>query len=315
MLGSKLAGARVMSLRISSSRSPTASWWAILTNLAKLQKVILNFLPFQWVNSSNMRTTRLEIFCILALMLAASVLFAGNPAVDALKSELQVRYGYRPRSWHGWADAEDDRPIVNVFETACKETGIDPAYAYTIAVGEGLIEWLNESKEGGVYNLNQTVDGWKHLGLDYFCWDIARLRANNLIKGTLIEGTHYVCRDWRNEQGSAIRYPEFTNLTNAVNAFVATLRLYDGLLEQHRKELGIPELSEDRKAYWRYAYFIDGERDAKADLAATRGDFSLTRRTLIKEKSLVRVGTWRLVQRFSLFNGNNPNASPSVPAI
>ncbi len=233
----------------------------------------------------------------LVMMSLASLVFSiwcnGN-TFEKTRAELKKKYGVEPKRWQGWIDSDSERPVALPFEEFGKQKKIAPTYLYTLAAGEGLILWLQKHPK-----LIGKIDGYNFLGADQFCSDVARLKAGGFLRSGYREGANYTCLTTENEQGKTVKYGVFESYRDAIEAFSALVVHRRSLFLKHAKEFGYEKPTEDQTAFWTYAYFVDGEGDAKKHLRETGLDFFKSKRTKVRDLAILRVSSWRYVQAYS----------------
>ncbi len=243
-----------------------------------------------------------NVNCWLILLTCVVVPHArGADEFEKARSELKQKYGVEPKRWQGWADEETERPLVTLFEKHAIKTGLSASMLYTFAIGEGLYQWIDLHTKNGKTDFSGDVDGFLYLGTDFFCTDVTRLIAEGVLRKDFKQGTDYTCAERVNEQGKKVPYGVFKGLDRAVESFAASVALRKKLFERDAKSLKLGAADGDQECFWIYAYYVDGEGDAKAHLEKTGLDFQKSKRTDIKERSLLRVSSWRYVQKFSIF--------------
>jgi hypothetical protein len=195
-------------------------------------------------------------------------------------------------------------------EDAAKFTGLTPSFLYTIAIGEGLGLWIKDKYDPVTphkVRIQDSINGFDHLGVDHFYADFARTKKYLPIDYNA--GDEFSLSVNMNEQLNTVQSAEFKDLKSGVQALAATLALRKTTFLNHCntlnyiKNLGKP--TTDQLHFWIYVYF-QGEGRARKYLTSNAGyNFSampLSNMTQIRKLALERVAAWKYVQSKKLFS-------------
>jgi hypothetical protein len=104
------------------------------------------------------------------------------------------------------------------------DLGIDPAYLYVMAIGEGLSGHMTNNKGFTGYQLQtNTVSGFGALGTDTFGSAAARLQRRGFIPKDFSEGEDYFVSYQTNEKGESVKSADFPDLTRGLTALAGML--------------------------------------------------------------------------------------------
>jgi hypothetical protein len=226
--------------------------------------------------------------------------------IEKLKKEFDVDKVYK---WHGYVNDSREKNVVKIVENAAKFTSLTPSYLCTIAVGEGLGLWIEDSYAASSphnVRVNDSIDGFDYLGVDHFAADFNRTKK--YLPKDYNLGDEYNTVSRINEHGNTVQSASFKNLQAGLQALAATIALRKQLFLTHSKELGYIKdygnPTKEQEAFWTYVYF-QGEGRAKAYLKDNKGYNYLKAppglMNQIRTLALERVAAWKFLQSKKIF--------------
>lgn len=226
--------------------------------------------------------------------------------IEKLKKEFDVDKVYK---WHGYVNDSREKNVVKIIEDVAKFSSFAPSFLCTIAVGEGLGLWINDSyavNNPHKVRVNDSIDGFDYLGVDHFAADFNRTKK--YLPKDYNLGDEYNVSSRINEHGNTVQSATFKNLKSGIQALAATISHRKRLFLSHCKEFGYIEKfknpTQEQLAFWIYVYF-QGEGRAKTYLKSNGGyDYfkaSPGMMNQIRSLALERVAAWKFMQSKKIF--------------
>jgi hypothetical protein len=249
---------------------------------------------------------------------------AVTPAQEAAAQAVdQKRFGVRPKHWLGFLVPPTGEPVATAVKAAVAATGnrLDPAWLYTVAIGEGLPLYLTEQKLGH----KPELDGFEYLGTDTFSTRAADLKKKGFLPESFTKGKDYTPTTDTNELGQTVHSATYKTLAGGLTALGSLLLDSQANVEEDAKKIWGPntKLTPDELRFWTYLDFNVGSgarRKFMENHPATWGDHrSGPERTDQREgkyNSIARVATARWLEDLGVFGGAPspaPGRSPGVP--
>ena len=249
----------------------------------------------------------------------------GHLTADELQTrvtKLQDTWGVRPLRWQGWVD---DPSEVNTARTVLEATGgqtaIRPSFLYTIAIGEGLLYYLDASNRFTHVDTSQPISGFGELGTDTFATAAEGLKRSGLLPAWFQEGRDYTLDTQTNEKGEAVRSANFPDLKRgliALRAMLADSRQH--FLNDAKTVLGptkAAHLTQDQVDYFTYVYFNAGAGFGKRHLQS-QGLAAVKKwegaappdNRIARFNALQRLSTQQLMDSLQLFPAKSPLPAP-----
>jgi hypothetical protein len=249
----------------------------------------------------------------------------GHLSADELQArvtKLQDTWGVRPLRWQGWVD---DPSEVNTARTVLEATGgqtaIRPSFLYTIAIGEGLLYYLDDNNHFTHVDTTQPVSGFGMLGTDTFASAADGLKRSGLLPAWFQEGRDYTVDTQTNEKGEAVRSANFPDLKRgliALRAMLADSRQH--FLNDAKTVLGptkAAHLTQDQVDYFTYVYFNAGAGFGKRHLQS-QGLAAVKKwegtpppdNRIARFNALQRLSTQQLMDSLQLFPAKSPLPAP-----
>ncbi|MEO1173092.1 MAG: hypothetical protein AAFX94_13740, partial [Myxococcota bacterium] len=172
-------------------------------------------------------------------------------------------FGHRPLRYIGYLDNLREKPIVDTLLAAAERTDEDPAFLYTVGMGEGLVLELDDWTDSisGV-DVPEEIDGFGALGIDFFGTEVEELRTRGWLPDAFQEGTHYRLREAVNEKdeevmsASILASPD--GASSLYNAFVALAAVIRSREAQARAVLGRDFVNDTERNFATYYTFNAG---------------------------------------------------------
>ncbi len=256
---------------------------------------------------------------------AERVVWAGGKvAPDELQqrlSSLTDTWGLRPLKWQGWVnDASEVNTARAVLDATAGQTAIRPSYLYTIAIGEGLLYYLDQNNRFTSVDTTQPVNGFQSLGTDTFATAAPDLKRRGLLPAWFTQGRDYTVETNTNELNQAVSSANYPDLQRGLIALRAMLADSRGRFLADAKTILGPDkaakLTQDQIDYFTYVYFNAGPGFGKKHLLASGlGAVSKWKgppppgNTIARYNALQRLSTLKLIDGLQLF----PSKSPGVP--
>jgi hypothetical protein len=195
---------------------------------------------------------------------------AQRAAIDAL---IQGRWGVRPHRWLAYVAGPKNTGLAQSLVVASQpKHGINPAFLYTVAIGEGFGSYLDLGAFGEFdqRDLGREVNGYAYLGTDTFSQRVAGLKKRGFLRADFDFGRDFQPFDVENELGQTVQSATFTNADLGLEAlgamladmrarFVADVRALNG-------DAAARSLTDDQLAYFTYLYFNAGPGFGKKEL-------------------------------------------------
>ena len=245
---------------------------------------------------------------------------AVTPAQEAaVQATLQKQFGVRPKHWLGFLVPPTGPPIAAAVKAAVAATGnrLDPAWLYTIAIGEGLPLYFSDQKAGE----KPPLDGFEYLGTDTFSGRAAALKKEGFLPASFAEGKDYVPVEHVNELGQTVKSAEFKTLAGGLTALGSLLLDSQSRVEKDAAQVWGPKtkLTPDELRFWTYFDFNVGSTACKkfmeehpASWADHRTGPERTDQREGKYNSIARVATARWLDDLGVFGGAPKTTAPAV---
>jgi hypothetical protein len=242
---------------------------------------------------------------------------------DTLTSKLTDTWGIRPLKWNRWID---DPSEVNTAKAVLQATGgqtaIRPAYLFTIAMGEGLMFYLDPANDFHHVDTSQGIDGFQELGVDTFATQAADLKRKGLVPAWFTEGRDYTVTTNTNEKGQTVSSAAFPNLESGLVALRAMLADCQNRFRADVKaQLGptaAQHLTQDQVDYYTYVYFNAGPGFGAKQLksqglaAASKWTQAAPSGNLVaRYNALQRLSTLKLIEATQAFPAVSPLKAPT----
>ncbi|MEO1174601.1 MAG: hypothetical protein AAFX94_21500, partial [Myxococcota bacterium] len=216
-------------------------------------------------------------------------------------------FGHEPFRYIGYVDNLREKPIVDDLLRAANGE-VDPAFLYTVALGEGLVLQLNGWTSGlAGLEIPESIDGFGVLGIDFFGAEVDELRSQGFLPEAFQEGTHYITRLAVNEKGesvlSAVIVASPDGESALYNSLVAVKAVIRSREAQARRALGRDFHNDTERFFATYYTFdagVGGFRDYLASGPVVRR-YSGERLTSASRHALAntaaRMATWQHLSR------------------
>ncbi len=257
---------------------------------------------------------------------AERVVWAGaRPTPDELErrvTTLTQTWGVRPLRWHRWVDDPSEVDTARAILDATEgQSAIRPSYLYTVAIGEGLLFYLDASNRFTRVDTTMPVDGFNHLGVDTFGTQADALKRKGLLPADFLEGRDYHLTEAVNERNERVVTANFPDLPRGLVALRAMLAsCHATFLADALRVLGpaaASRLTQDQVDYFTYVYFNAGPGFGKrhlqsAGLAAVRpwGGPPPPDNRIARFNALQRLSTLKLMESMDLFPAASPAPAP-----
>jgi hypothetical protein len=248
--------------------------------------------------------------------------------VNSVKTQLekaQTDSGIRPLKWHQWVDDPSD---VNTAQAVLDATGgktdIRPAYLYTIALGEGLMFYLDDANDFQKVDVSMQVNGFAELGTDTFGTSVTELKRKGHVPNWFQEGRDYFLEQSVNEKGETVSSANFANLNTgliALRGMLADSR--QRFMTDAKKTLGpvsARKLTQRQIDYFTYVYFNAGSGFGAKHLKAQGlkaaekwTDAIPADNRVARFNSLQRISTLQFIESFNAFPKVSPSKIPVAP--
>ena len=227
-------------------------------------------------------------------------------------------WGIRPLRWQGWIDDPSEVNTARaILEATGGQTAIRPSYLYTIAIGEGLLYYLDSANRFTHVDTSRPVSGFGELGVDTFASSAEALKRSGLLPTWFKEGVDYTVNEATNEKNQVVRSADFPDLKRGLIALRAMLADSRGhFLADARAVLGpqkAAKLTRDQVDYFTYVYFHAGAGFGKKHLQA-QGLAAVTKwqgppppdNRIARFNALQRLSTQQLMDSLQLFPAKSP---------
>lgn len=249
----------------------------------------------------------------------------GRLSAEELQSrvtKLQDTWGVRPLRWQGWVDDPSEVNTARaILEATAGQTAIRPSYLYTIAIGEGLLYYLDASNRFTHVDTSQPVSGFGEIGVDTFATAAEGLKRSGLLPAWFQEGRDYTVQVQTNEKGETVRSADFPDLKRgliALRAMLADSRAH--FLSDAKTALGpvaASRLTQDQVDYFTYVYFNAGAGFGKRHLQS-QGLVAVKKwqgppppdNRVARFNALQRLSTLQLMDSLQLFPSKSPLPAP-----
>jgi hypothetical protein len=254
---------------------------------------------------------------------------AGHVTPDDLQKRITTltdAWGIRPLRWQGWVnDASEVNTARAVLDATAGQTAIRPSYLYTIAIGEGLLYYLNQNNQFTTVDTSQPVNGFQSLGTDTFATAAPDLKRRGLLPAWFTQGRDYTVETNTNELNQAVSSANYPDLRRGLIALRAMLADSRGRFLADAKTILGPDkaakLTQDQIDYFTYVYFNAGAGFGKKHLLASGlGAVSKWQgpppagNTIARYNSLQRLSTLKLIDGMQLFPAKSPGLPFTPPA-
>lgn len=181
-----------------------------------------------------------------------------QPEADAMRNQEHARFGVLPKRWLGYLQPPSGDSVAAAVLAANEATGnrLDPAWLYTVAIGEGLNGYLDAKNAGE----KPELDGFQYLGTDTFGTRAAQLRAQGYLPKDFVAGKDYGTEGNLNEHGEKVLSGTFKTLPGGLTALAAMLLKSQDEAMASAKEIWGPnvQLTPDEVRFWAYMDFNVG---------------------------------------------------------
>jgi hypothetical protein len=243
---------------------------------------------------------------------------------DSVRKQEQERFGVAPKHWLGYLQPPLGDSVAAAVLEANAATGnrLDPAWLYTVAIGEGLNGWIDAKNQG----TELPLDGFQFLGTDTFASRAAALRAKGYLPADFVAGKDYTAETNTNELGQQVKTGVFKTLPGGLTALAAMLLDCQDQMLAAAHEIWGPnvKLTPDEVRFWTYMTFNVGPGEKTGVRSFMRhhppswGDSRPGKERVDQREarynSILRVSTARLIDDLGVFDPSTKKATPAAAA-
>lgn len=306
------------------TEAPKAKW--LLDALLKTVTEAGTDESFAKVISTLAQTDALRARTTPPVDLAERAVWAGGRlSADELQGRVTTltnTWGVRPLRWQGWIDDPSEVNTARaILEATGGQTAIRPSFLYTIAIGEGLLYYLDANNRFTHVDTSQPVSGFVELGVDTFATSAAGLKKSGLLPAWFKEGVDYTVTESVNEKNENVKSADFPDLRRGLIALRAMLGDSRArFLSDAKTVLGpakAAKLTQDQIDYFTYVYFNAGAGFGKKHLVS-QGLAAVKKwegppppdNRIARFNALQRLSTLQLMDSLQLFPAKSPMAAP-----